>query len=582
MEQVSTASPPILQANQSDEDDRLAIALPIAELDNDPIPNGLQSMDIDPVLEDDKSCSINAKRQSRMSHLFAATHQTLKKRFTVESTKTLSSTALSHLRSVAQISIADSRRTSAIRYSNGTIKAVPATKRLDSIDSRHQRPIRRLDLTRAALTRLYPRSLSSRLISPVEEKFFNSMLRSEIIEPNLRRTNPLWRWCCDPTETAWYRFNASLENDFLPPCCTLCGLTLQHYAAASINGALTDAVVLEAQNAVLKLPGADDELWRAADALGNTPLFFVANRPSDILESLVSVLQHISCWKGAYLAHENKNKQNFLFALNPIGMGADHQFLRNILAFVVGHQGSPDFNHRDVHGQTFLHSLVHHPDFNPTARSIRNLQDIVVTFRIKDCVDNLGRTFSQVLKTHKPEKISWSTWATTALLLKPHEVSLYNSLGHIRHPTQMDKHGNTALLYMTKYSDQFNNDGGGLFAALMGNVLTHSLSSIHFVDRSGETALFVAVKTGKPRIVRRLLQTPGIRYNIENYSAVSLLSAARDELRNAEQEASPAGLLKYCDILLCMMFVLDFDAGIPLPPPKHVFRGDEHLGVIME
>jgi hypothetical protein len=537
-------------------------------------------MEIHP-LEDDKSRSINAKRHSRMSDLFVATHQNLKKRFTVESIKTLSSTALSQLRSVAQISIADSRRTSAIRYSIGTIKAFPAAERLDSINNRHQRPMRRLDLTRAALTRLYPRSLSSRLISPAEERIFNSMLRSEIIEPNLRRTNPLWRWCCDPIETAWYRFNASLEDGFMPPCCTLCGLTPQHYAAASINGSLTDAVVLEEQNAVLKLHGVTDELWRAADALGNTPLFFVANRPSDILEGLVSVLQHISCWKGAYLAHENNNKQNFLFALNPIGMGGDHQFLSNILAFVVGHQGSPDFNHRDVHGQTFLHSLVHHPDFNPTTRSIRKLQDLVVTFGIKDCVDNLGRTFSQVLKTHKPEMILWSTWATTALLLKPHEVSLYNSLGHIRHPTQLDKHGNTALLYMTKYSDRFNNDSG-LFAALMGNVLTHSLSSIHFVDRSGETALFVAVKTGKPRIVRRLLQTPGIKYNIENYSAVSLLSAARDELRNAEREASPASLLKYCDILICMMFILDFDAGIPLPPPEHVFLGDENLGVIIE
>jgi hypothetical protein len=420
------------------------------------------------------------------------------------------------------------------------------------------------------------------MITPAEEKAFNSTFRSEIIEPNMRRTNPLWRWCCDPVETAWCRSNASSEGGFVLPCCTFCGLTPNHYAAASINGSLTNAIVLEEQGTVTELCGATDELWRAADALGNTPLFFVANRSSGILEGLKSVLQHLSCWKGAYLAHKNNNMQNFLFALNPFGMGAHCQYLQDILIFVVSQQASPDLSHRDVHGQTFLHCLVHHPDFNPNARTIRKLQDLVTSFRIKDCIDNLGRTFSQVIRTHKPEMISWSTWATTALRLDPHEVSLYDSLGHIRHPTEMDKHGNTALLYMTKNSDQFNNDDSGLFSALMDNVLTCSPLSIHFVDRLGESALFVAVKTGKPRIVRRLLQTPGIRYNIENYSAVSLLSAARDELRIAEQEASPTSLLKYCDILVCMIFVLDFDAGIPLPPPSHVFRSEEHLGTIME
>jgi ankyrin repeat protein len=407
------------------------------------------------------------------------------------------------------------------------------------------------------------------------------MVKEEIVGPNSRRTNALWRWCCDPVETSWCRIHARSDGGFIQPHCALCGLTDAHYNAACLSSPISDPIFLQLEDRELGLLGATDELWRKPDALGNTPLFFVASRSSGILDGVRAVLAHLICWKGAYLEHTNDNMQNFLFTLNPLGLGSNYEDLCKLLSLVMSYTTKLDFSHRDVHGQTFLHCLVYHPEFRPSQRSVRGLQTIMNTFEITDSADNLGRTISQVLKTSTPSPISWSVWGTSALRLKLHEVGQY-MLGHALHPTNMDKNGDTVLLWLVKNRNQFHDNKAALFAALMDDILSKSPRSIHFVDRSGETALFVAVKSGKPRIVRRLLQVHGIKYNIENYSAVSLLSAARDELRLAEQQATSASLLRYCDILICMIFVLDFDAGIPLVPSKHVFRGEGELGVIAE
>lgn len=104
--------------------------------------------------------------------------------------------------------------------------------------------------------------------------------------------------------------------------------------------------------------------------------------------------------------------------------------------------------------------------------------------------------------------------------------------------------------------------------------LRKTTRNIHCVDRSGESALFIAVRTGQQRVTRRLLHAEA-RYDIENYAAVSLLSAARDELRRAAKQDTDDATLRYCDILVCMTTVLDFDAGIPLPRAGHRFRGED-------
>jgi hypothetical protein len=320
----------------------------------------------------------------------------------------------------------------------------------------------------------------------------------------------------------------------------------------------------------------EDELWRTTDIFGNSPLFFVARRPAGIFEGVKRIVQHWVAFRGPSLAAQNHNLQNFLFALNPFGLGPHLHELGDLLVFLRNNDANIDLSHRDIHGQTFLHCLLHHVDFESTPESVQRLKQIIHYYSIKDCRDNQGRTFSDVLKLQMRDPVSWTIWSSAALRLRNDEVGKF-MLGHLTHPTRMDEHGNTVLHWLVRNEHQFCVKQRSLFYAILLEVLNRTPSAMDYLDRSGESPLFLAVKLGKPRIVRWLLQMPSARYDVDNYMAVPLLSAARAELRLAEQEGTHESLLRYADILLCMTFVLDINAGVPLPSPTHIFRGEQEL-----
>lgn len=506
-------------------------------------------------------------------------------RFSVASAQTaLSSIAWSHLRSVIQMSMSGSQKPSSLRLSIVTIATLgldtareSGAANADPSKRAQQRQLR----PREALQRLLPEALmfqrrKVRDEGPQRAESFSSTRRAEI----------LWRPCCDPVEAAWQ--SAGFGSMAYPAtACGSCELWPVHYHAASPRLPLDEQIMVES----VRLRGEECEVWRRTDKYGNTPLIFVAHRPIGILDGVFQILAHLPFFKSPYLAHQNANLQNFLFGLNPYGLGTDLQELPLILAHIrkllVSSGGGFDFSHRDIHGQTFVHCLVYHPNFRPSRASVRTLRTILSDHLIYDSFDNLGRTFEGRIRKleedfrtvdwkfglsgekHRPPITKAMTW------VEHHKKPPINVGNYRPDPTLFDADGNTAAHWLIQASGfTWRNP---MLERYLNIILQKSPRIVFFRNRAGETPLFTAVRLGRPRAVRRLLRQPQVKYDIDNYMGVSLLSAARDELRIAEEAGTEQSLAHYADILCCIVLVLNQDAGLALPPAQHIFREEDSL-----
>lgn len=501
----------------------------------------------------------NRRLYDRTSGWVDISHDVLKSRFSTESMQSLSSGEISQLRSVAQMSTSSPPRVgSSPTPAESTQFAAPGTN-----ESRRSRLYH-------SLLKLYPRLMEA--IMPLTDQDLAKILIEEQASRIPRREDPLWRWCCKPVEAfRWEDRSRSLDG-LKPTRCSLCDLKEGHYMAASLQP-------------IDSFSDIDKHLC-AFDALDNTPLHYAATRSEAIFPTVKKLVQKVPRFKEAYVQHRNLNRQNFLFALNPTGLGECLHDLRPLLEFVSATDPLFDFGHRDVHGRTFLHSLVYHTEFITNRETVKTLRWLIKHFAIQDRADNLGRTLHRIvgtIGTIGPRRISWNL----------HDV--FTGIWP-KDPALFDTAGNTLLLQLVKSGGEmtdldniavqnirnlilspFDWENESKVERFVQRCISMASESVHFVDRSGESALFIAVKTGQPRVVRALLQEDA-KYDVENYGGISLLSAARDELLKEERRAKDASLPRICDILVCMILVMDFDAKVPLPPSSHLFRGEKADG----
>ncbi|KAI9692655.1 MAG: hypothetical protein M1820_009489 [Bogoriella megaspora] len=420
-------------------------------------------------------------------------------------------------------------------------------------------PVRRLDFLKTRMRRIFPTLMPARIVD--DRRLTCSGPFDQQTEVNACRVDPFWRSCCVPLSTAKSIAESHSRGEPAAERCEFCCLNFVHYAAAA-----------------RPLPFQEFESGEASDvqvydAFGNSPLHFAASRPHEILNTIRYFLglrgfpSGTSTWREIFRS-TNHNMQTFLFTLHPLGLGESLEELDQLLELTLKIDPSFNLSHRDVHGQTFARALYRHPNFPTGSEPWLHLMIAMRAYGIQDCADNLNSTVLPPSTTLFHSEFYWSDPA--------------NALESNLH--KFDAEGNTILLWLVKDAGKDRTTEGNLVTdtekieTLVDFVLQHFGNILHFVDRSGESALFIAVKTGQPRLVRKLLKS-GARYNIGNYAGVSLLSAARDRLHDLEFQGitTETQLVLWCDILICIILVLDFDERIPLPPSGHIFRGEVPL-----
>lgn len=461
--------------------------------------------------------------------------------------------------------------------------------------------------------RLYPRNLASILPRKVRD------LHDQLVKPPQASVGPSWekpvlqesRRCCNLESYLGQPSIYSLCHPVTSILCWRCRLRNIHVA-------------------VLCAP-MDPDIARSfhksndpyLDAYGNSILHFAASRFKGVFPALKALFTRFETSSCVPISHLNEARQSFLFALNPSGLGPDLQDLESLLSLVKAIDFSFDLNHRDLRGRLFLHYLVRHISMPRSSEAIRRLRAVAAQYDIVDFIDNSGHWADCALYTSASHPHCRCTgtnfsWSLVMKYMSPWQSGLdedYHSRalealtkigpavqgfgssatplasGHmVCQCNTYDREGRTLILALLYHFDRrLENTECATWYTLLTRLIQscfekspagHKFCALDLVDMSGESALFIAVRKGYKRTTRHLLHA-GAKYNIENHSGVSLLSAARDELRRARaavtvlegtanETAGDEYVTIYCNVMLCMIMVLDHQSGVPLIAAKHI------------
>lgn len=463
----------------------------------------------------------------------------------------------------------------------------------------------------SAVSRLYPCNLegsSSRKLGDYFEDVIDCNMSPE--NPSSKHVLTANRHCCDLQNQIQLRKEAQLHlkkrlSHRIPLLraqpskivCEACGLRNIHLDAMEFDLYET------------ALPSLHKDLTNLSDRYDNSLFHFAASRSHDILGNVTQLIWAYG--SPPQLAGLNEKGQHFLFALNPTGLGSSLEQLDNLLSAIRNSYPTFDFNHRDVQGRTFLHYLFGHPNMPALSTEVEsNLANAGSKHVLLQYVDNTGHwplhpilrpgidpspsaigsrwdwIFQRCLRGHVPQHPQALLVKVCDMFLSSYPaqeclgeafMSTPSALTHVVSPYELyDKDDHTLLLAIVNAFEQINDNYltsmRPYLMALTECLLdpsTHCQVGLELVDRSGESALFIATRKGYRKLTRQLLYA-GAKYNIRNHAGVSLLTAARDELRRARHEATDESVRHYCDVMVCMIMVLDYDFGVPIVASEYL------------
>jgi hypothetical protein len=432
----------------------------------------------------------------------------------------------------------------------------------------------------SAVLRLCPR-LNEQDLSTVENGFWNGLVDDSAVahESWVPRCHDVLhgrRACCNMRLRLLWEQNGPSHFEYHPSRCNYCDLSGVHYMAA---------------NGLLSLDDADPNTVNLRDRFDNCPLHFAAGRDLNSLPAIMALRQ-----KGAELRAVNSASQNFLFALNPSGLGPELRDLMPLLGMISMWDNGFDFSHRDVHGQTFLHCLAAQCNTTSFTQVLVNVAKGFVplsTFGMTvsshwrldfDLPDNRGITLASLSSSDELEyelrgyrvkyPSNWFDLLSSFDNVEFTKIVQYGSLFGPQFWNTYDCNGNTLLMHCVQLISTQSD------SKRVRHTISHELPAgvrLDLVNRVGESIIFLAVRLGLASIVHALLQC-GVSYQTENYAGRSVLDIGRDELWKARNLDSVDGMLMEARISLCLILMIDESFGRSLSA-DHRFGGGDSAGL---
>ena len=450
----------------------------------------------------------------------------------------ISTRAMSMVRSVARMSEADSLLSSSERTSAARLKYRKPKQ------SRYGKVQNLLHL----LMWLHPSQLSSSELEIFEELVGKEMFSADDQLCNFRSPAILQRYCHDGLIRSFLKpsrgllgFNSNWAT------CRICGFSGEHYRAATC------------------IPSIECEKpWRVnlRDRDGNTPLHYLSSRGSwsrPILEDCKFLVAN-----GASLMIGNAANQTFLHLLNCENLGSKMEHLRPLIEYVREAEPKFDFDGQDASGHTIWYRLWRQ---NPHAHRDA-LENIL---RLAGSAVYLQDNTGESLYLHLQQDLALAERELLRRTFNPPSrieldfQALVNSGPHMcrdyilkletpKSVNSYDKHGDTLLHSIIKF-------GADLRYCVPNKLTWHKLirelinkgAFVNQRDRLGKMALCLATCQGYPEIVEILLLL-GASYRVLAQYAVGLLDSARNCLGQAERKEDPNAV----NIIRCMVIIVDY------------------------
>ncbi|KUJ08778.1 ankyrin [Mollisia scopiformis] len=323
------------------------------------------------------------------------------------------------------------------------------------------------------------------------------------------------------------------------------------------------------------------------DFFGNTPLHFAAiswNRDCNLFIKIID--------NGTDARSVNTSGETFLHTLF-------HSItIRDLLAWtdllIYLEKLSFPFSAQDYHGRTVMHVLFD-SDYRKLkklpSKQVHALFEAVKIMKPRlDIMDNLGHTISDYLYDPPPNHMLPGGKAKATSIT---DINFIGSLSKLQHNLEswtdwlgntgtyswLDSDGNTPLHALIKTFPAADNE-----TVLEGIIrkLSRAGTCIHMRDRTGETALAIAVRRGFRPVITTLVDL-GASIHCRDYVGTGVLVRARKHLRKALKKED---MKLYSRILSVVTLLVDLGAvkypiGVEWAVPSSLLARRPRLGHIL-